>query len=121
MIVLPFPDRNLSPNGRLHWRKVADAKRKARSDAYALATLALSLRDKRAIAAREGKIAIFVRFFPPDNRRRDDDNMVAGFKAYRDGLADALGIDDNRFSPTYQFMDPDKPGRVEVVICSSDG
>ena len=32
-----------------------------------------------------------------DRRARDDDNIIASFKAGRDGMAQALGIDDKRF------------------------
>ena len=49
-------------------------------------------------------------------RRRDDDNMVGSFKAYRDGIADALGVDDRRFRPHYFFEDAEKPGRIDVEI-----
>ena len=99
---------------------MAAIKKKARADACILATVAMSLKAKRAIAAIEGRIPIEVRFYPPDNRHRDDDNMIASFKAARDGIADALGVDDRRFRPVYKFMDPEKPGRVEVDICSND-
>lgn len=116
MIVLPWPDRRLSPNARQHWRALAAVKKQARADACTLATVAISLRDKRAIHDMDGRIPLTISFYPPDARHRDDDNMVASFKALRDGIADALGVDDRRFRPFYQFMDPEKPGRVEVVI-----
>lgn len=117
MIVLPWPDKRLSPNARQHWAVLAKVKKQARADAHILATVALSLKDKRAIAAGNGKIPIEVRFYPPDNRHRDDDNAIASFKAARDGIADSIGVDDRRFRPVYRFMDTDKPGRVEVEIC----
>lgn len=34
-------------------------------------------------------------FYLPDARSRDDDNLAAACKAYRDGIADALQIDDS--------------------------
>lgn len=117
MIVLPWPDKRLSPNARQHWAVLAKVKKQARHDAYILATVALSLKSKKAIAAIEGHIPIEVRFYPPDKRHRDDDNMVASFKAARDGIADSLGVDDRRFRPVYRFMDPLPPGRVEIEIC----
>ncbi len=116
IVSLPWPDKRLSPNARTHWAALAKVKKLARADAHRLATIAIPLRDKRAIAAVEGRIPIVVRFYPPDARLRDDDNAIASFKAARDGLADALGIDDRRFLPTYQFMEPEKPGRVEVEM-----
>jgi crossover junction endodeoxyribonuclease RusA len=116
VIVLPWPDPRLSPNARQHWAALAKVKKQARADAHILATVALTLKQKRDIAAIDGKIPVVIRFYPPDNRHRDDDNMIASFKAARDGIAEALGVDDRRFQPTYQFMDPAKPGRIEVYI-----
>lgn len=116
MIVLPWPDKRLSPNARVHWGALSKVKQKARSDANTLATVAIPLKEKRAIASQEGRIEMDVRFYPPDARLRDDDNCIASFKAARDGIADALGVDDRRFRPTYYFMDPAKPGKIEVVI-----
>ena len=119
VITLPWPDKRLSPNARTHWAVLAKVKKLARKDACILATVAIPLKDKREIAAQEGRIEIEVRFYPPDARLRDDDNCVASFKAARDGIADALGVDDCRFRPTYYFMDPAKPGKIEVVIHSN--
>lgn len=45
----------------------------------------------------EGRVHLWIDFYPPDKRHRDDDNMAAAFKSGRDGLADALKIDDKRF------------------------
>lgn len=118
IITLPWPDKRLSPNARVHWAVLAGIKKQARADACALATVAIPLRVKRAIHDMDGRIPMTIRFYPPDARHRDDDNMVASFKASRDGIADALGVDDRRFRPFYQFMDPDKPGRIEVeIVC----
>jgi crossover junction endodeoxyribonuclease RusA len=69
---------------------------------------------KEAVQAHDGPIALLVTFYPPDARRRDDDNMIGAFKAHRDGIADAMGVDDHRFKAQYKFADPCKPGRVEV-------
>lgn len=117
MIVLPWPDKRLSPNARQHWAVLAKVKKQARADAHILATVAIPLAVKRAIAAGDGKIPIEVRFYPPDKRHRDDDNAIASFKAARDGIADSIGVDDRRFQPVYRFMDTSPPGRVEVEIC----
>lgn len=114
-IVLPFPDRRLSPNARLHWRARLKPKQIAKTSAWA-ATVATPgfYETRRALGEGEGPIAVQIRFYPPDNRRRDDDNIIASFKAARDGVADALGVDDRRFRPHYFFEDPAAPGRVEV-------
>lgn len=117
-ITLPWPDARLTPNAkrRTHWRVYQPVIKAARHTAHTLTTCAVPLAQKRALAASEGKIALTVRFYPPDRRLRDDDGMVGQFKHYRDGIADALGIDDRRFAPHYHFEDAVKPGRVEVSL-----
>lgn len=114
IVTLPWPDKRLSPNARQHWGALATAKKQARIAANWQAIADLSLQARQDIAEGAGRIAMQVTFYPPDNRRRDDDNMVAAFKASRDGLADALLIDDRRFRPHYIFADAEKPGRIEV-------
>lgn len=111
-ITLPWLDPKLSPNARVHWAVLSHAKKKARRDAAFAAMEALQGRKFAGGAV----IPFKVTFCPPDARHRDDDNMVASFKAYRDGIADALGVNDRQFSPEYVFADPCKPGLVEVEI-----
>lgn len=43
-------------------------------------------------------IGYSLHFYFPTAARRDDDNAAASFKSYRDGIADALRIDDHRLS-----------------------
>jgi len=45
----------------------------------------------------DGDCDVVLTFSPPDKRRYDDDNLIARCKAYLDGIADALGVDDSRF------------------------
>jgi len=42
----------------------------------------------------ETDLQIKITFCPPDKRRRDLDNLYATFKAYQDGIFEALGLDD---------------------------
>ena len=46
----------------------------------------------------DGVIRLRIDFFPPNRARRDDDNAIAAFKSGRDGIADALKVDDARFA-----------------------
>lgn len=52
------------------------------------------------MAAKAAKVAVpadarlVVTFYPPDNRRRDTDNMLASIKVGLDGIAAASGVDD---------------------------
>lgn len=90
-LTLPWPPRALSPNARTHWRAKAPI-----AKAYKEACWALTL-EAGLVVPDSPKIALWLDFFPPDRRARDDDNMVASFKHGRDGVALALGIDDKRF------------------------
>lgn len=117
-VVLPWPDRRLSPNARIHWRAKAPVTAKARKDAAYITYDAMpsGAREVRQHFAGEGPISYRVTFYPPDKRHRDDDSMIAMLKAARDGIADALGVNDRRFKPEYYFEQPCKPGRVEVQL-----
>ena len=113
-IVLPWPDKRLSPNARLHWRAKMAPKKAAKEQAGYLTLAADGFRAAKASLAGDGPIAVEMRFYPPDRRHRDDDNMIGCMKAARDGIAEALGVDDRRFRPHYIFEEAEKPGRVEV-------
>ncbi len=110
MIDLPWPPKELSPNARVHWAKKSSAAKRYRADCFALCKQA-------ELKAPEGDILLIIDFFPPDARRRDDDNCLAMFKSGRDGLADALGIDDSRFVTQLRLSrNPVKGGLVRVRI-----
>lgn len=120
-ITLPWPDKRLSPNARLHWRALAPAKVLAKTDAF-VATLqaaeALGLASVRGHYDNDAPIPLTITFYPPDGRRRDRDNMQSSLKHALDGVADALHVNDYRFRPTYAFAEPEKPGRVEVELAA---
>ena len=86
-IVLPWPDRLLSPNARPHWAVKARASKKAREIGF------YAVKEAAAVVNWDGIVHAAITFYPPDRRGRDDDNLIANFKAYRDGIADALNID----------------------------
>jgi len=91
IIELPWPPKELSQNARLHWVVKARAVKKYRADCF------LITKSMRFKIDWPGPIHIFINFYPPDRRRYDDDGISGRFKAGRDGIAQALGVDDNRF------------------------
>ena len=109
MISLPFPPSSLSGHAKGHWRSKSDPTKTHRRWAM-LATLAAP----PSIPAT-GDVRIHVQFVPPD-RRGDRTNFPNRMKPYFDGIADALGINDARFLPSYSFAPPEKPGRVEITF-----
>lgn len=96
-LVLPWPSKDLSPNGRVHWSRKAKATKHARQTAVVLAHEA----GWRTLHLPAGKLHLWVSFHQaPGKALPDDDNMLGRFKAYRDGIAQVLGIDDKRFIST---------------------
>jgi len=108
-ITLPFPSAVLAGHASGDWRKASHETKRHREWAR-LATL-----EARAKVPTEGDVPLHVRFYPPD-RRGDRTNYWNRCKAYFDGIADALKINDARFLPSMSFAEPEKPGRVEVTL-----
>ena len=107
-VELPFPPACVFPNAkrRTHWSRYSRATRNYRNTCFVLTRK----------AKVQGKL-LKVCFHQPDKRRRDDDGMIAAFKAGRDGVAEALRVDDFHFRPQYAFADePVKWGKVVVTI-----
>lgn len=115
-IELPWPDSSLAPNrknGR-HWGAVHSAKVKRLADARLLTLAAMR---QAGYIPPTGLLALTLTFCAPDRRRRDLDNLLAALKADFDGVAQALGVDDQLFEPlTLRRGDPVKGGCVVVEV-----
>lgn len=109
-IDLPWPHRDLHPNARVHWSARAKAVKKAR----ALAGWTAKACGIRAVAA--SRLSVTTAFTPPDGRQRDTDGMLSAIKAYIDGVADVVGVDDSRWDITLRRESPKKPGTVRIEI-----
>ena len=114
-IILPWPDKRLSPNARVHHMALYRAKAKAKDDAWTLTREAIGPAQRKAFAG-DDPIRLTITITPPDKRKRDRDNMQYMLKAALDGIALGLGVDDYRFHPSYRFAEPAKPGKVEVAL-----
>lgn len=64
----------------------------------------------------DGPIELDIKFYPPDARRRDLDNMLASIKSGIDGIADALEVNDQRFAFRISREAPTKGGKVVVSL-----
>lgn len=109
MISLPWPSAALSGHNKGSWYTKRETVKKHRAWAYA-ATLA-----NKPVVPGLGDIPIHFRFVPPD-LRSDRMNFANRLKPYADGIAEALGVNDIRFLPSFEFCEPEKPGRIEVFI-----
>ena len=108
---LPWPPSSLNPNTRKHWASHAAAKKGYRTSC---AWHAVSQGAKKL---PPGRITVSLRFVPPDRRRRDLDNLIASMKSGLDGLADALGVDDNNFRLVAELVtDGTIGGMVKVEV-----
>jgi len=87
-IFFPWLDSRLSPNKRIDRRALIAVKRDAKE-------LAMLLTFESRLILIETDLQIKITFCPPDERRRDLDNLYATFKPYQDGIFEALAMDDS--------------------------
>ncbi len=113
VIELPSPPKELNANfkRRHHWSAYRPHTKQYRHDCFWLTEKQL---DRKLDVS--GALPIQIEFYPPDRRLRDDDGMISAFKAGRDGMADAFGVNDNVFKPTYVICEPVKGGKVVVKL-----
>ncbi len=113
-IELPFPPSILSAHakGNDNWRKIAETKR---CRALAKDTTETAGYQSDYAPPENGDIRIDMAFIPPDNRG-DRCNYPARMKAYIDGIAEAMCVNDKRFLPSYRFLPNAKPGCVIVTL-----
>ena len=109
ILELPWPPKELSPNARLHWAKLAKAKKAYRAECAYLA-IAQGIRKVEA-----DKLHLSLTFFAPTRRAYDLDNALARMKAGLDGLSDVLGVDDKHWSLTISKSD-EIGGMVRVEV-----
>lgn len=103
MLELSYPPSRLNPNRKSHWAVKNKAFQAYKHECFILA--------KSHAPLSKFKIT----FHPPDNRRRDRDNIIAAFKAGQDGLAAAWKMDDSLFEITYAPLgEPVKGGKVII-------
>lgn len=109
-VILPWPDRRLSPNAREDRRAIAGIRKAQKDAAFWLA------KEARLSFPPGVPPHVVVTFHPPDKRRRDLDNMLASIKSALDGIAAATGVDDHEWSLTILRGIPALGGAV-VVRC----
>lgn len=122
-IELPWPPRGLSPNARLQVFAKAKLFKSTKLLAGAVTKRALLdagidrviLAGAKDAAGHGGVMNLQLFCTPPINRYRDEDNLIANCKAYFDGVADAMRINDTVFHFREQvWHDAEKPGKLIV-------
>ena len=103
-LTLPWPPSILSGHAKGGWRDKAQATKSFRRTAHYAALEA----KWNHIIIPDGDIKFKITFTPPDNKS-DRVNYVNRIKAYYDGIADALGVNDSRFCiPEFHVNPADK-------------
>lgn len=109
---LPIPPQVLRPNGRTrnyHYKnRVAQ---NAKEDGWA------ATREKvTQNPFGNGPLCLRYTYYPPKGGKSlDDDNLIGAMKYYRDGIANALDINDKQFI-TYPVERGTRDGRGRVVV-----
>ena len=65
-LVLPWPSKDLSPNGRVHWARKAAQAKSARSEGYIFAVQA----KWNEMVLPEGRLHLWWDFYPPTKRQK---------------------------------------------------
>jgi crossover junction endodeoxyribonuclease RusA len=106
-LALPYPAKILWPNGRGHHQRKGSATRKHREWAtYAVMEQGSDFRAFDHDGASQIRVHITVHG-KPKGPLPDKDNCSAAAKAFLDGIAQRLAVNDRFFAaPTVEFADP---------------
>ena len=117
VVALAHPGKALRPNGRAHWATKQRAVREARGRARLL--MLRSKRDAEAMCMlpvgwRPSRYDVTWFFW--GGTGPDADNALASCKAYLDGCADALGVNDRVLdcAGIYRVKDREQDGTVLI-------
>ena len=110
IVELPWPAALLSSNARPHHMAKARAVKTARTLAW------WRCRAERIPALPAQTLPVTITFHPPDNRRRDRHNCQDQVKAYIDGIAEAVGIDDFHWRIDWAWGDNAPSGKVVFTL-----
>ncbi len=96
-------------NLRSHWGKRARRAKKQREAARLL------VRAARVVLPTSGPVTITLTRIAP--RALDTDNLASGLKAVRDGVADALQVDDGSAQIEWRYtQNRGRPGEYAVLV-----
>lgn len=116
IITLPYPHKLLWPNGRTRnpRAKAGEVKKHRQWAHYA------ALAERAAFIAGESVGLHITVHGKRTGPMPDKDNVVASVKAYQDGIAQALGIDDKHFAtPTVEFAET-RTGEFVIRVGGAD-
>ena len=121
LITLPWIDAKLHSQNRGHW----SFKLLATSNARATAKfICLDMINRKQVRPITGRVLVTYSFFCPDNRRRDEANMIQACKANLDGIVDSGLVEGDHWQAmtiyrVFTQVDKENP-RVEIRIAAAD-
>lgn len=106
ILALPYPEKALWPNGRPHFMVKAREVKKHRE--WASWATIKARGEVKPVFAPEQRFAVLITVHPkPRGPVPDKDNISAAAKAYLDGIAAQLGVNDRQFdAPVVTFAGP---------------
>jgi hypothetical protein len=116
VVAIAIPPSELLPNARYHWGKVARARKKQREEVCWLVRA-----EKNKIGMRFPWPGAFVEphvFYKDKRHHADEDGICASLKAARDGMQDALLVENDKTIsnlPPIIAIDKENP-RMELWI-----
>lgn len=112
VVELSWPAKELSPNARVHHMVLYRFKKAAKNEAEWATKIA-----RPFSWGSDGPFDVHIRAYPPVNRNRDADNLIASLKASLDGIAKVLGVNDSTFNaPTVEWCEVTQRGKIVIVI-----
>ena len=96
ILQLPYPHKALWPNGRPHWASKAAQTKLHRQWAWAAVKATLPYDFKHDGSRIPVRLCVSAKAKGP---MPDKDNALSACKAYFDGIAEAIGVNDNLFDP----------------------
>ena len=110
-IRFPWPNKRLSPNHRTQHRYATAERGQAKEIGYWLT------KDAGIQFEADTRLQLTIKICPPDKRGRDDDNIFSMFKSYRDGMFQALQMNDRLIRRTVlEWGEVEKGGALYVTL-----
>lgn len=106
-MIIPWPPSGLMPNraNGKHWTSTRKLK-----DGYKETCYWIAIEERPKVFDQ-----LVIEFYPPDNRKRDADNLLASIKSGIDGICLAWRVDDSIFRDIRLLMkEKFKDGKIEI-------
>lgn len=123
-LILPYPHKRLNPNNRSMSiggkHEENRLRKKQKKESWLVAKQEIHNQDLQAwcneLQISDTNIHVQMTFHAATKRGRDRDNHIAMMKGALDGIAMAIGVNDNRFIPFLEWGAIRKPPCVIIEL-----